>query len=371
MEFKEVGMTRQLVLWGPPIVPSQPGEAGHEQQIADWVARCSDVGITKMIPGTPTPLTVAEGHNRGILVHPYVNYTAFPSYGLRSLSYGWSLAFLRIPPGAPTARDAMDRHRPVWDGPTIGEEELEPFAREHPEYWSLTRDKRMTLRPGERRCMSLAFPEVRANQIQKFLTALEVCEGGDGIQVELVLGNEDENRVATYGYEDAVADAFRHEYGKSALDVPNDDPDWMRFRAGYVTRFLGELRRAVKERFPDAQFTTTMIAGDPDDYIKVLQDWPAWVEQGVVDELYVWWRTDSDLKNLERQAKYVAETINGRVPFTAELSCYHPGSFQTPELMLEGARVARASGADAVGIYRSHGVDQLDLWSVMEEMGKI
>ena len=155
---------------------------------------------------------------------------------------------------------------------------------------------------------------MRADQIQKFLTALEVTEGGDGIQVEIVLGNEDEHRVATYGYEDAVADPFRDQYGKSPLDVPNNDPDWMRFRAGYVTSFLGELRQAVKESFPDAQFTSTMIAGDADDYIKVLQDWPAWVEQGIVDELYVWWRTDSDLKSLERQAKHVAEVVNGRVP---------------------------------------------------------
>jgi uncharacterized lipoprotein YddW (UPF0748 family) len=127
----------------------------------------------------------------------------------------------------------------------------------------------------------------------------------------------------------------------------------------------------VKERFPNAQFTTTMIAGDPDDYIKVLQDWPAWVERGIVDELYVWWRTDSDLSRLERQATHVAEVVNGRVPFIAELSCYHPGSFQTPELMLEGARVARTSGADAVGIYRSHGVDQLGFWDTLEKMGNI
>ena len=39
--------------------------------------------------------------------------------------------------------------------------------------------------------------------------------------------------------------------------------------------------------------------------------------------------------------------------------------------MLKGARIARGSGADAVGIYRSHGVDQLDLWGVLEQMGKI
>lgn len=85
----------------------------------------------------------------------------------------------------------------------------------------------------------------------------------------------------------------------------------------------------------------------------------------------MWWRTDSDLGRLERQARHVADVVAGRCPFIAELSCYHPGSFQDPELMLEGARIARANGADAVGVYRSHAVDQLDLWSTLEQMAKL
>ena len=114
-----------------------------------------------------------------------------------------------------------------------------------------------------------------------------------------------------------------------------------------------------------------MIAGDPDDYLKVLQDWPAWLDAGAVDELYVWWRTDSDLGRLERQARHAADVVAGRVPLVAELSCYHPGSFQDPDLLVEGARVALANGADAVGVYRTHGVDQLDLWSALERMANL
>ena len=97
--------------------------------------------------------------------------------------------------------------------------------------------------------MSLAFPEVRANQIQKFLESLDSQRGADGIQVELVLGNEDADGVSTYGYEDAVADAFQQEHGKSPFDIPNSDPDWLRFRARYVTAFLAgpERRRQGKE----------------------------------------------------------------------------------------------------------------------------
>ena len=363
-------MARQLVLWGPPIVSTEPGHPDHVRDLEGWVDKVSGVGITKLIGGSTTEL-VDAAHVKDIAVHPYVNYTAFPSYGNRAKTWGWSLEFLRVQADDPSAKKILERHHPIYDGPVIGEEKLEPFAKENPEFWSLTRDKRTTLEAGERRCMSLAFPEVRADQIQKFLDSLGSQKGADGIQVEFVLGNEDADGVSTYGYEDAVAGVFQQEYGKSPFDIPNSDPDWLRFRARYVTAFLAELRDAVKAKSPSAQFTITMIAGDPDDYLKVLQDWPAWLDEGIVDELYVWWRTDSDLKRLERQVKHVAEVVNGRVPFIAELSCYHPGSFQTPELMLEGSRVARDNGADAVGIYRTHGVDQLDYWDVLAQMAKL
>ena len=68
---------------------------------------------------------------------------------------------------------------------------------------------------------------------------------------------------------------------------------------------------------------------------------------------------------------HAADVIGGRVPLIAELSCYHPGSFQQPDAMLEGARAALSSGADAVGVYRSHAVEQLDFWCVLEEMAKL
>ena len=61
----------------------------------------------------------------------------------------------------------------------------------------------------------------------------------------------------------------------------------------------------------------------------------------------------------------------GRVPVIAELSCYHPGSFQNPDLMLTAGRIAMDNGASGVGIYRSHVVEQLNFWPVLEELRKI
>ena len=39
--------------------------------------------------------------------------------------------------------------------------------------------------------------------------------------------------------------------------------------------------------------------------------------------------------------------------------------------MLEAARRAKANGADAVGIYRSHAVDQLDFWPIITQIANM
>ena len=41
------------------------------------------------------------------------------------------------------------------------------------------------------------------------------------------------------------------------------------------------------------------------------------------------------------------------------------------QILLDMARRAKASGADAVGIYRSHAVDQLGLWPVVEAIANM
>ena len=72
----------------------------------------------------------------------------------------------------------------------------------------------------------------------------------------------------------------------------------MQFRPDYVTLALTEMRAAVKQADPDAVFSTTLIAGEKEDYLKLLHDWPAWIEQGLIDEFYIWFRTNSDLDAL-------------------------------------------------------------------------
>lgn len=235
----------EVMLWGPPVVDSAPTAQEYRAEIEAWVRRCADSGVTRIIiSGGWTPIFAEAAHAHGIEVHPYVNYNSFPRHGRARVIYGWSLNFLPEPIDSPEARALMDAHRPIWDDPKVTTT-MTDFARMHPEYRSLTLDRSYTLHPGEDLYLSLAFPEVRAEQTRQFVEVLETTDGS-GVQVEFVEGNEDGLGVVTYGYEDAVADAFEQEHGKSPFDIPNDDPDWMQFRADYVTRYLVELRGGVK-----------------------------------------------------------------------------------------------------------------------------
>ena len=357
------------MLWGPPVVPSGPLEESFRDDLEVWIRKCVDAGVSRIIGGDKTLALTEVARDNGIDVHPYVNYNSFPRHGWARVTWGWSLDFLRPSVDAAEARAILEAHSPIYDNPKV-DTSMTDFARAHPEYRSLTRDRSYTLQPGQDLYLSLAFPEVRAEQTKQFTDALADTDG-TGVQIEFVLGNEDENGVVTYGYEEAVASKFEESHGKTPQEIPNDDPDWVQFRADYVTRYMVEARNAVKAVKPDAVFSATMIAGEADDYVKLLHDWPAWVDAGAFDELFFWFRTNSDLDALARQMKHAADVINGRCRVIAELSCYHPGSFQDPDLMLEAGRIAKDNGADAVGIYRTHGVEQLDFWHVLEKFGRM
>jgi len=68
----------------------------------------------------------------------------------------------------------------------------------------------------------------------------------------------------------------------------------MAWRAEKITNFLAEVYKLVKSRRPSA---VVSISPNPYPfaYVNYLQDWPEWVERGVVDELVIQiYRDDND-----------------------------------------------------------------------------
>lgn len=355
-------------LWCAPgglISPTQPSD---EPAVVDFVEKCARHGVTHLVPTRGSRILAQAAGEKGIVMHPYM---AFNSHGARRMRATWSLNYIGLPYGSARLKEKLDRHRPIWNSPrsvlSIG-----AFAKEHPDWWALDRDGDRELKPGSRLSMSLAVPGVRSYLVDRYLDIVEES-GGHGVQVEFVSELRDGHGAAIHGYEPPMVEAFRKRYGKSPSGLPNHDPEWLRFRAGFVTETLRELRRRLGGRHPGAPLTIAVIAQDLEGphgnrYLGAFQDLRAWIDESLMDELYLWFRTTSDVSRVERYTSQVSKLIQGRCPLIVELSCYHVGSFQEPELMLEAARIALANGADSVGMYRGHAVDQLNFWPLIERI---
>jgi hypothetical protein len=360
------GRNRIVPLWGDETCLVGFGKPNNENTAAAFVEKCARHGVTRLIPSGGSRALVEAAHARKIEVHPY---SAFNSHGRHAISYTWSLDYLEMNPALPEARKLLDNHRPIWYRPTtellIGE-----FAKAHPQFWSLSRDRKSDVRPGESISLSLTFSEVREYETARYLKMLKTT-GGSGVQLEFLPRKEDETKTDALGYEEATASAFAAKHGRDPLTLANDDPGWVQFRADQLTNFMGEFRREVSRNYPDIAVSAVVIATDIGRYRNALLDWPAWVSQKSIDEMHLWFRTTSDPREVETFTKQAAVAIAGRCPLIVELSCYHVGSFQQPAVLMEAARRARGSGADGIGLYRSHAVEQLGFWPVVERIASL
>ena len=364
MPSKHAKPDRRFPLWCDRGGLLNPSVLSDEAKVVDFVQKCSEHGVTELVPWNGVRLLVEAAREKNIGVHPYL---AFNSHGSVRRNYAWSIHYTSA--RSPVAKDLLNKHRPIWS-PGGVTSKVSSFAEKHPEFRSLARDRSTTLKPGQRLSLSLAFSEVRAYEASQYLEMLE-RSGGNGYQVEFVSTNRDDKGVCIYGYEESVVKAFQEQHDRNPFDLPNNDASWVQFRADYVTDTMRQLRQNLRKRDAKAPMTVAFVAREREDYLKVFQDWPAWIDQEFVDEIHLWFRTTSDVDEVERQVRQAAEIIKGRCPLVAELSCYHVGSLQDPKLMLEAARRSKANGADAVGIYRSHAVEQLDFWPLVEQIASM
>ena len=356
-----------VALWGQDLGLGEAfrGEGG-QTEVEAYVRKCADHGVSRVFaPGASAEL-VEAGAAVGVEVHPY---KAVASHGGIRMYPAWSSNFMVPRFGTGEGRAILDAHRPIWSHPQRVES-LSDFLRDHPEHRHRNRGLTDELQPYERVFLSPGLPGGRAEEARAFSGLLE-RSGGRGIQAEFVSINEDPDGVSTDGYEDSIAGAFREATGRDPFTLPNGDPEWVRFRADRWTDMVRAVRDAVKAVRADAVFTITVINREADGYLPRMQDWPTWVDEGLADEMHIWFRSTTDLATIERRCRHFAETVAGRIPAVAEFSCYHPGSLQDPAAMMDAARAARAAGMDGLGIYRSHAVEQLEFWPLLEQMTRL
>jgi uncharacterized lipoprotein YddW (UPF0748 family) len=120
-------------------------------------------------------------------------------------------------------------------------------------------------------------------EVQAFITNLVVevvtQYDADGIQFD-----DHMSLPREFGYDDYTKALYRKETKRNPPSP--QDANWIKWRADKLTAYMTQLNRAVKSRRPNAIFSVSPNYYDFA-YKLHLQDWKAWVNAGIVDELIV------------------------------------------------------------------------------------
>jgi HEAT repeat protein len=153
--------------------------------------------------------------------------------------------------------------------------------------------------------IEFAYPQARSYTVQA-LTNFLVSAGYDGFAFYTYTENYGLRYFDEFGYNQPIVDAFKSRYGVDIRTQTFDANAWARLRGEYVTQFLSELHAAfapygkkisVWLNCDDPNLpmywtgSTTRTAGH------VYMDWRTWVDEGIVDELMVYWPGNDTVLN--------------------------------------------------------------------------
>ena len=177
-------------------------------------------------------------------------------------------------------------------GPYPFEDELRI---EHPEWCPVDRW-------GERRCpgpISFCYPDARKLVIERYVDNLERY-GYDGVNFYTYVENCGIRYPDEFGFNGPIVEEFKKKYPN--VDLRKDDltavqkAHWYRCRGKFVTEFLRELHAALS---PKGKKVSVILDAYEPDYVqpwwgkkiagtgRIELDWRSWVDQGIVDELWV------------------------------------------------------------------------------------
>ena len=294
--------------------------------------------------------TVEKAIELGVdVLHPAVNWYDDHAYlkGITELCHRHGIKV--IPSYAAAADGYGDKHH--------------AFAAAHPQWWEKKRGGQL-VNSGVHVGLSFGVPEVRRFKVETIAGRVRDY-GLDGVALDYTRFFD-----RTCGYHESIVDAFKAETGRDPHAIPNEDPEWVGFRAGYITRFVRELRQAVDavgaERGRPVELWAC-VGPDPEKCIAYsMQDWKAWVDEGLVDAvLSMIYERDSN--NSIRQAMIANEACADKVPHVPMLAPYG-GVLTSNEMVLDASLKMLKTGTGAVGYYRDDTIFDYGVW---DAIGKV
>ncbi len=156
-----------------------------------------------------------------------------------------------------------------------------PLARQHPEWLSCDDAGKSTF---DQDGTTTAYLNFVHPEVQQFYEDLAV-EFVNRYDVPTIQFDDHLSLKNTFGYDDVTLARYRQETGHAARPAPTD-ADWLAWRAAQLTEFLSRISTAIKAARPGIELSVSPNPY-PWSYKNYVQDWPAWVEKGIVDAVVV------------------------------------------------------------------------------------
>ncbi|MBU6221302.1 MAG: family 10 glycosylhydrolase [Planctomycetes bacterium] len=156
-----------------------------------------------------------------------------------------------------------------------------PLARKHADWLSRDDSGRSTF---DQDGMTTAYLNFVHPAVQQFYEEL-VVEFVTRYDVPAIQFDDHFSLKNTFGYDDFTLGCYKEETGKHARPAPAD-ADWLAWRAAKLTQFVSRISKAIKTARPGIELSVSPNPY-PWSYKNYVQDWPAWVEKGLVDEVVV------------------------------------------------------------------------------------
>ena len=239
---------------------------------------------------------------------------------------------------------------------------LHEFAQNNPQYF----EKDITgnaVNTSQNSNLSWGYPEVRRYKVQAIVDLVRESQC-DGVLLDYIrfFGN-------STGYSDVIVKEFKEKYGKNPFEISKDDPQWIKFRANYVTKFIAELRQSLKEIGEDLEIFVC-VDPDPEKSLKnTMRDWSTWLDMELVDGV-VTMIYERDTNNTLKAVLDTNEIVDNRVPHIPMIACWG-GNLETPEMLLEGSIKCLKAGSNGVAFYRDDSINQLDLWKTIKDVRQL
>jgi uncharacterized lipoprotein YddW (UPF0748 family) len=155
------------------------------------------------------------------------------------------------------------------------------LARRHPDWLSQDRQGKRQLSQFK----EMAWLNPLHPQVQQFLIEL-VAEAVKKYSVEGIQFDDHFALPIDLGYDPYTVALYRKEHSGQSPPSNPQNQEWMRWRADKLTTLMTRIHRAVKQECPSCLVS---LSPNPAEfaYSTSLQDWPDWVQRGIVDEVVV------------------------------------------------------------------------------------